>query len=99
MPGAMYLPVPSMTIASLGASTVCPTAAIFPFWSRTAPLRIVGPAAVMMLTLRMTVVCEANGRYVLGNGSAFGTEVLPRPADTGGGVESRPTDEDGVGVV
>ena len=40
MPGVTYLPVPSMTSASAGALTVAPTAAIFPFCSRIAPLRI-----------------------------------------------------------
>ena len=44
-----------------GAFTVAPTAAIFPFCIRIAPFLISGPAAVRMLTLRMTVVREGNG--------------------------------------
>src|ERR1700686_1984422 len=80
MPGVTYLPAPSMTIASAGALTAAPTAAIFPFWSRIAPFRIIGPAAVRMLTLRITVGREGNGVYVLGNGSAFGVDVAPSPA-------------------
>jgi len=38
-----------------------------------------GPAAVKILTFRMTVVLDGNGTYVLGNGSALGDEVPPRP--------------------
>jgi hypothetical protein len=33
-----------------------------------------------MVTFRITVVREANGTYVLGNGSAFGVDVAPNPA-------------------
>jgi hypothetical protein len=32
-----------------------------------------------MLTFRMIVVLDGNGTYVLGNGSALGVEVAPRP--------------------
>ena len=41
------------------------------------PFRIVGPAAVMMVTFRISVAREANGRYVLGKGSSFGVERPP----------------------
>jgi hypothetical protein len=33
--------------------------------------------AVRIVTLRITVGREANGRYVLGKGSAFGVEMPP----------------------
>jgi hypothetical protein len=33
----------------------------------------------MMVALRMTVVWDANGTYVLGNGFAFGTDSEPIP--------------------
>jgi hypothetical protein len=52
-----------------------------------APFLIIGPAAVRMLTLRMTVVREGKGAYVLGNGSAFGVDADPRPKSAC--VESR----------
>src|SRR3954467_7414589 len=61
MPGVMYLPAPSTTRASAGAFTVAPTAATFPFCRRMAPFRIVGPAAVRMVTFRITVVLDGNG--------------------------------------
>jgi hypothetical protein len=61
-PGVTYLPAPSSTTASAGASTDWPTAAIFPSRRRIAPSRIVGPAAVRMVTLRITVGRDANGR-------------------------------------
>ena len=61
IPGVTYLPAPSITSASAGELTVAPTAAIFPFWSRIAPFRIRGPAAVRMLTLRITVVRDGKG--------------------------------------
>ena len=53
-PGVSTLPRASMTVASEGASTDAPTAAIFPSRTSTAPLGMVGPAAVMMVTFRMT---------------------------------------------
>src|SRR6478609_9598475 len=62
MPGVTYLPVPSITSASLGAETDDPTSAILPSRSSTLPLRIVGPAAVRMVTLRMSVVRDGKGR-------------------------------------
>src|SRR4051812_33529167 len=62
MPGVTYLPVPSITTASLGAVVVAPTSAIFPSRSSTLPPRIVGPAAVRMVTLRISVGRDANGR-------------------------------------
>src|SRR5438105_6399551 len=80
MPGVRNFPVPSMTTASAGALTLAPTWVILPFVSTTAPFRIVGPAAVRIVTLRMTVVRAANGRYVLGKGSALGDETPPAPA-------------------
>src|ERR1700694_2694085 len=79
MPGVTYFPAPSITNASAGALTVTPTAAIFPFCIRIAPFLISGPAAVKMLTFLITVVRAGNGTYVLGNGSALGAEVAPRP--------------------
>jgi hypothetical protein len=33
-----------------------------------------------MVTLRITVARDANGRYVLGKGSALGAETPPAPA-------------------
>src|SRR4029078_9831430 len=59
IPGVTYLPPPSMTVAPGGGSTVAPTARIFPSANAIAPLRIVGPAAVMMLTLRITYGADA----------------------------------------
>lgn len=38
----------------------------------------------MIVALRMTVVRTANGRYVLGNGSAFGRLRAPAPGETFG---------------
>src|SRR5688572_28112110 len=89
IPGVRYFPAPSITSASAGASTVAPTAAIFPFCMRIAPFLIKGPAAVRMLTFRITVIRDGKGTYVLGNGSALGAEVAPRPIP---GVESRAGD-------
>src|SRR5688500_5555870 len=60
-PGVTNFPVPSMTTASAGASTVAPTAAIFPSRSSTEPLLIDGPAAVRIVAFRMTVTGEGNG--------------------------------------
>ena len=82
IPGVTYLPVPSITTASLGAVTLAPTAAILPSRSSTLPFRIVGPAAVRMVTLRMSVVRDGKGLYVLGNGLSFGTETPPSEAAT-----------------
>ena len=79
MPGVMYLPVPSTTTASDGAVRFAPTAAIFPSRSSTDAFEIVGPAAVITVAFRISVVRDGNGRYVLGNGSAFGAETPPRP--------------------
>ena len=42
-------------------SRSCPTAAILPSRSRTLPLRMRGPAAVRIVTLRMTVVRDGEG--------------------------------------
>jgi hypothetical protein len=54
---------------------------------RIAPFLMSGPAAVRILTLRMTVGRDGNGTYVLGNGSASGVEVAPSP--TAAAVVSR----------
>jgi hypothetical protein len=71
-------------------------------------LRIAGPAAVRMVTLRITVARIAKGRYVLGNGSALGAESAPapfapardgdsrRPVSTAG-APTEPAGWDGVG--
>src|SRR6266513_1377258 len=53
-PGVTYLPVPSTTTASAGASTFVPTATIRPSLSRIEPLGISGPVAVMIVALRIT---------------------------------------------
>src|SRR4051812_41795358 len=85
-PGVTYLPVPSMTTASAGASTVAPTATIFPSRTTRAPWGMRGPAAVRIVALRITVGREGKRAYVLGKGSAFGVESPPRlaaPADDG----------------
>src|SRR2546423_13757699 len=87
IPGVTYLPAPSITSASAGASTVAPTPGFAPCGMRIAPFLISGPAAVRMLTFRITVVREGKGAYVLGNGSAFGVDIAPRP--TSGVAESR----------
>src|SRR4051812_3804561 len=86
MPGVTYLPAPSMTTAPAGAFTVAPTATTLPSWSRIAPFVMVGPAAVMMVTFRITVGRDAKGVYVLGNGSAFGRLSAPRPGCDAGGA-------------
>src|SRR5262245_50229318 len=83
-PGVTYLPVPSMIKASAGDSTEVPTAAIFPSRISTEPFAIVGPAAVMIVALRIRVVRRGNGLYVLGKGSALGNEVPPGPGDGAG---------------
>src|SRR6185503_3438995 len=84
IPGVTYFPVPSITKASAGASTDGPTAAIFPSRKSTDAFVIVGPAAVMIVALRIRVVRRAKGLYVLGNGSAFGKEMPPGPGDGAG---------------
>ncbi len=53
-PGVTYLPVPSTTTASAGASTFAPTATIRPSLSRIEPLAISCPVAVMIVALRIT---------------------------------------------
>src|SRR5262252_9372978 len=83
IPGVTYLPVPSITCASAGASIDVPTAAIFPSRSSTEPFAIVAPAAVMIVALRINVVRRGKGLYVLGKGSALGREMPPGP---GGGA-------------
>src|SRR2546423_679894 len=84
IPGVTYLPVPSITTASAGAVTDAPTAAIFPSRRSTEPFAIEGPAAVMIVALRIRVVRPGNGLYVLGNGFAFGDDVPPGPGDGAG---------------
>lgn len=79
IPGVTYLPVPSITTASDGAVTEVPTATILPSRSRIDAFCIIGPAAVIIVALRMSVVREGNGVYVLGNGLAFGSESAPVP--------------------
>src|SRR4029079_457854 len=79
IPGVTYLPLPSITVAPAGTVALGPTATIFPSATAIIPFLIVGPAAVMMLTLRMTRGGAAMRVYVLGNGSAFGTEIPPGP--------------------
>src|SRR6185503_1463279 len=95
IPGVTYFPVPSITKASAGASTDGPTAAIFPSRKSTDAFVIVGPAAVMIVALRIRVVRRAKGLYVLGNGSAFGNEMPPGPGDGAGDACG---DGDGCGV-
>jgi len=43
------------------------------------PSRITAPAAVRIVACRISVAREGNGRYVLGNGSSFGTDRPPGP--------------------
>ena len=50
-----------MTRASAGAVTLWPTAAIFPPCSSSEPRSMTGPAAVRIVALRMTVVCDGSG--------------------------------------
>ena len=60
MPGVTYLPRAVDHDRVGGRVDVAPTAAIFPLEQhRAAP--IVGPAAVRMVTLRMTVGCDGSG--------------------------------------
>src|ERR1044072_2930677 len=84
IPGVTYLPVPSITTASGGALTAVPTAAIFPSRSNTEPFTIVGPAAVIIVTLRISVARRGKGLYVLGNGSAFSIDAPPGPGEGAG---------------
>src|SRR6266404_1771663 len=86
IPGVTYLPVPSITKASVGALIETPTAAIFPSRNNTEPLRIDGPAAVIIVAFRIRVGRPGKGRYVLGNGFAFGSEVPPGPGGVAGGL-------------
>jgi hypothetical protein len=79
IPGVTYFPAPSITVAPAGIATVGPTATIFPSAIEIMPFVIVGPAAVMRFTFRMTSGADENRVYVLGNGSSFGLETAPRP--------------------
>lgn len=79
IPGVTYLPVPSITTASAGAVTEVPTATILPSRSRIEAFCIVGPAAVIIVAFLISVVCDGNGTYVLGNGFAFGSDSAPIP--------------------
>src|SRR5688572_15869829 len=78
-PGVTNLPAPSMITASVGAARLAPTPAILPSRRSTAPFWIVGPAAVITVTFRISVVRDGNGRYVLGKGSALGDDTAPAP--------------------
>src|SRR5205085_1616740 len=80
-PGVTYLPVPSTITASAGATRLVPTPAILPSRRSTDALVSVGPAAVITVALRMNVVRDGNGWYVLGNGLAFGSDSAPGPDD------------------
>lgn len=80
------MPAPSITVAPAGIATVAPTATIFPSAMETIPFRMVGPAAVMTLTFRITRGGAAMRAYVLGNGSAFGRDTPPGPVEV---TESR----------
>jgi hypothetical protein len=53
-PGVSTFPRASIAVASAGASTDVPSAAILPSRTSTDPFAIAGPAAVMMVTLRIT---------------------------------------------
>src|SRR5688572_31972968 len=79
IPGVTYFPAPSITVAPCGMATVGPTATIFPSAIEIMPLVIVGPAAVITLTFRITSGADAKRVYVLGNGSSFGLDTAPRP--------------------
>src|SRR5215213_9127031 len=57
-PGVTNLPVASTTTAPAGASTVCPTAAIFPSTISTWPLGMICPAAVITVPPRISVGCD-----------------------------------------
>src|ERR1043166_3857666 len=89
IPGVTYLPVPSITTASAGAVIDVPTAAIFPLRNSTEPFAIEGPAAVMIVALRISVVRLGNGLYVLGKGFAFGDDVPPGPGGVAGALSER----------
>src|ERR1700757_1063829 len=56
MPGMRYLPVASTMVASAGALTSLPTAAIFPFSTRTLPFWTVPFVTVRTVALRMRTV-------------------------------------------
>src|SRR5579883_719797 len=87
MPGVTYLPVPSITTASAGAAICEPTATTLPSRIRSEASCSAGPAAVRIVACWMTVTREGKGVYVLGNGSALGTESAPGP---GAGVGPAP---------
>jgi hypothetical protein len=58
-----------------------------------------GPAAVRIVAPRITVVRDANGVYVLGNGFAFGTDSMPASgAVSAAGVAGRAADVVGAGA-
>src|SRR6185503_6307402 len=63
----------------VGAARFVPTAAILPSRRSTDAPATVGPAAVITVAFLMSVVREANARYVLGKGSAFGSDTAPSP--------------------
>src|SRR6185312_6050566 len=94
MPGVTNLPAPSITTGApppsaclmAGSSALLPTAAILLSRMSSAPFTMRGPTAVKMVTFSMSVGLDGNGSYVLGNGSALGTERAPGPAVDGGVV-------------
>src|SRR3954471_18682644 len=98
MPGVTHLPLASITTASAGALTVCPTAATLPSWRRIAPRSITGPAAVRMVALRITVVRDGSGLYV--DATTFVTAGAAPPCCGAGwgGVAGRGGVSGGVGV-
>src|SRR3970282_2000740 len=98
-PGVTYFPVPSTTWASEGTVTLAPTATILPSRSRMVPLGIAGPVAVRMVALRMATGPDGTGRYVLGNGSAFGADTAPAPGGVGGVESCRGAAADAAGAL
>ena len=69
MPGVTHRPLASTTTASAGAGTVWPTATILPSLSRTDPRSMIGPAAVRIVALRMSVGRDGSRAYVDGYAS------------------------------
>src|SRR3954447_7794229 len=98
IPGVTHFAVASITTASAGAFTVCPTAATLPSRSRIDPCSIGGPAAVRIVASRISVVRDGNGLYV--DAYAFGTTGAdPVCCGAGsGGVAGRWGVSGGVGV-
>ena len=55
-----------------------------------------GPAAVKTVTLVISVGAEGNGVYVLGKGSAFGTDRAPGPTSCPAEADAGALDADAV---